>query len=178
MTQEEKSIQVLAFGGGANNWQAAINARLPDVPVTVRKNRSDLTGEFANVNCLVGFNIPDSLFDQLPKLEWIQCMSVGVDKLTGNPRIPAHVRITNTQRLYGDAIAEYVIWAMLTLSRRFHTMLYNQAARKWQQVFGDTVSGKTIGIVGVGDVGRNVAERVFNFGQGGADAYCTAMKNR
>jgi len=105
----------------------------------------------------VGWQFPDALFRQLPKLEWIQCLSVGVDKLVRHPDIPSSVRITNTGGLYGDAISEYVLWAILTLSRRFHTVLQNQAKRRWEQVGGSVLKGSTVGIIGIGDVGKQVA---------------------
>jgi len=157
MNDGEKMVEILTFGGGAQHWRQVIESRVPGVGV---RDQSRLNGRPHNldrVRVLIGWKFPDALFDLLPALEWIQCLSVGVDTLIANSHIPPNVRITNTGRLYGDAIAEYVLWCILTLSRQFHTLVANQRRRRWRQVFGRGLAGQTIGIVGVGNVGSHVA---------------------
>ena len=151
------------FGGGAEHWASVIRACPVGGTVITCANRKELAEHYANIQCLVGWQFPDTLFDRLPNLEWIQNLSVGVDTLLKNPRIEPGVRISNTQGIYGDAIAEYVVWAMLTLFRQFHLMIQNQGKRQWQQVFGPALGGQTVGIVGLGDVGLQVAKRAAAF---------------
>jgi len=158
MTAHDKTTpDILVFGGGAEHWTSVIGECLPACNVFSSPTRKQLSGDYDNVRCLVGRNFPDPLLERLPALEWIQNLSVGIDNLIRHPLIPKHVRITNTGGLYGDAIAEYVLWAMLTLSRRFHVVMQNQQKRHWQQVFGGELAGRTVGIVGVGDIGGKVA---------------------
>ena len=157
MIENTTPPDVLVFGGLADHWKSVIEESPAGLRVTRRLNRRDDLGNLEAVRCLVGWQFPDALFRQLPKLEWIQCLSVGVDKLVRHPDIPSSVRITNTGGLYGDAISEYVLWAILTLSRRFHTVVQNQAKRRWEQVGGSVLPGSTVGIVGIGDVGKHVA---------------------
>lgn len=157
LTSQEHSIDVLTFGGNANHWKSVITECAPDRKVASSPSRKDLPHNLDGVECLVGFRFPDRLFDQLPNLKWIQNLSVGVDALMANSKILPHVRITNTKHLYGDAVSEYVIWAMLTLMRQFHTVMKNQGKRRWKQVAGTGLTGKTVGIIGLGDIGCRVA---------------------
>ena len=78
--------------------------------------------------------------------------------------VAEQIRITNVGGLYGDSIGEYVMWAMLSLFRRFHHTVRNQEKRRWHPEFGDGLSGKRIGIVGMGDVGGKVAQMASTFG--------------
>lgn len=131
---------------------------MPHSRVECSQNRKDLPADLTFVNCLVGHQFPDQVFERMPDLEWIQCLSVGVEALTTNRHIAQDIRITSARGLYGDAVAEYALWAMLTLFRKFHRVVKNQPRRKWQQVFGHSIAGKTVGIVGVGDIGGRLAQ--------------------
>jgi len=154
----------LTFGAGAEHWKMVVTDCCPELSVAASPSKRDLPANLRDVSCLIGFRFADELFDLLPNLRLIQNLSVGVESLVENPRISPHVRITNTARLYGDAIAEYVIWAMLTLFRQFHTVMRNQGKRTWKQVSGSGLAGKTVGILGLGDVGRHVARQAAALG--------------
>ena len=156
-TDNSKKVEVLTFGGGARHWQSVIESTEADCLVRCAPNRKDLPSGISETSMLVGWRFPDQLFDQLPNVRFIQCLSVGVERLVENPHIGPEVKIANTGGLYGDAVAEYAQWALLTLFRRFHVVLENQRRRRWRQIFGHGVAGKTVGIVGVGDIGRRIA---------------------
>ena len=159
MTVHDSQYDILTFGGGAAYWKSVIDESSSNFKVLCGPKIFHSPERLSEVRCLVGWNFPDKLFELLPKLQWIQSISVGVDSLVTNPQISANVRISNTRGLYGDAIAEYVVWAMLTLYRQFNVVLRNQEKRRWRQISGSGLSGKTIGIVGLGDVGTHVARQ-------------------
>jgi phosphoglycerate dehydrogenase-like enzyme len=99
----------------------------------------------------------------MPGLRWIQFISAGVDEWAENSLISPDVVVTNTKNLYADSVADYMIWALLTLTRKFDVVVINQTKRRWQQISGPTLRGKTIGILGVGSVGRALAKRATAF---------------
>ena len=164
MVDKDSSLKVLTFGGVARPWTPLIEETLNNVDVIHCQNRKTMEERYDGVKILFGWNFPDSLFSRLPDLEWIQNLSVGIDAFVNNSDLPRSVKVTNTARLYGDTIAEYVLWAMITLSRRFHHTVHNQRRRKWAQVFGPTLPGKTVGIAGLGDVGLRVASTAAALG--------------
>ena len=115
------------------------------------------------VSWLVGWKFPEGLFGNMPQLRWIQSVGVGVENWISDPTLAPNVTVTSTKGLYSDAVAEYVVWALLSLSRRFHLGMRNQLRRKWVQVTGTGLAGQTVGIAGVGQIGRAVARRLAAF---------------
>jgi phosphoglycerate dehydrogenase-like enzyme len=175
LSQQAHSFEVLTYGPAARQWNDLIEECLGGAPVRYLANRKTQREDYTDVECLVGLNVPGELLEDLPRLRWIQCLSVAVGSLPTDPRLARDVRVTNTAGLYGDAIAEYVVWAMITLFRQFHRVMQNQRKRRWQQVFGERIENKTVGILGLGNVGRNIARmsatlgmQTIGFGRPGA----------
>ena len=61
-------------------------------------------------------------------------------------------------------MAEYVLWALLTLSRKYHIVLKNQLKHRWKHVSGPGLRGKVLGILGLGYIGKEIAVRAKGFG--------------
>ena len=102
---------------------------------------------------------------------WIHSYSVGVEKCVAHPAIKDSSRIiTNSRGTTASIIGEHAIAMMLTLTRGLH--LYRDAQRQaqWRRgsVVGDsitsTVGGKTMLVLGLGSIGREVARRANALG--------------
>lgn len=103
-----------------------------------------------------------------PRLRWLHLASDGVDHLRGTPILASDVAITNT-RVFGPPIAEYVFASALAFYRDFPRMHQRfQTERvyptnQWAEYCGDELSGKTMTIVGYGEIGRALAKRAQAF---------------
>ena len=153
------STVLLIHGSSADYWTSIIRERCGDVEIITMQQCQRGEASLESVTGLIGWQFPPDIFRQMPKLRWIQYISVAVDEWAGNSLISPDVVITNTKGLYGDSVADYIIWALLTLTRKFDVVVKNQTKRRWQQISGPTLRGKTIGILGVGSVGRALAKR-------------------
>ncbi len=117
---------------------------------------------------LVGWRFPEELLQKAVNLKWIQLISASLsltEKKHGIPNYICHdVIITTAKGLYSDSVADYVIWSILTLSRKLHLVLKAQTHRNWAQHIGDDIKGKTVGILGLGKIGSSVAEKASALG--------------
>jgi phosphoglycerate dehydrogenase-like enzyme len=106
--------------------------------------------------------------DVAPRLKWLHLGSDGVDHLRGAPIMSSEVQITNT-RVFGVPIAEYVFASVLAFYREFPRMRQRfQTERvyptnQWAEYCGDELSGKTMAILGYGEIGRALAKRARAF---------------
>lgn len=157
MKNLQSAGRVLVYGGGAHNWKSAVEQHVDPQQIVICTQSNQIPENLDDIACLIGYQFPDRLLGELNSLQWIQALSVGIDKLARHPLIPEHVRITNTRGLYSREMAEYILWAMLTLHRKFHVNLHNQSKRKWKQVFGSGLMGKSVCVIGLGSVGLEVA---------------------
>jgi phosphoglycerate dehydrogenase-like enzyme len=94
------------------------------------------------------------------QLKWIQLISAGVPRDLCPVARKLELTITNLAGLYGPTIAQHALAMMLVLARNLHTVLRNQQHRKWDRDVARRMSdlqGQTLGIVGLGNIGREMA---------------------
>lgn len=164
MPSSPSSLKLLLLGDAARQFEQPILDRFPAVESVVVSPRDLGAAEFAGVQCAIGWRFPEGAFAKMPDLEWIQSIAVGVEDWVDDSSISPRVVITNTKGLYSLEVAEYVLWAMITLFRRFHLAQRNQQKRRWSQQFGCSLSGKTVGIVGMGQLGQATARNARALG--------------
>ena len=158
-----RPTSIYVHGSSFDYWTSLITKNCSDVDIVTKQQLDESATEQTNVEALIGWRFPPALFTKLPKLRWIQFISVSIDEFAISPQISPDVIVTNTRGLYGDSVADYVFWALLTLTRKFNVITRNQSKRRWQQISGPTLRDKTIGIFGVGSIGRAVAQRARAF---------------
>lgn len=108
------------------------------------------------------------------KLRWVQCHGAGVNKLVSIPElIESDVLVTNTRGAHAPTIAEHFFGMLIGLTRRLPQLYLAQQRREWvewpawPEKVGDRpigLQGMTLGIVGLGNIGRAIAERARAFG--------------
>src|SRR5207237_4432708 len=100
-----------------------------------------------------------------PRLRWIQSSSAGVGEWVRRlGLIDSPIVVTNAAGIHAVPLAEFAVFAMLYFAKRWPHMIAEQRAHHWQRCAIDTLVGKTLGIVGLGQVGRKVAELARPFG--------------
>ena len=94
-----------------------------------------------------------------PRLRWLQTTAAGLDQLESTGIFERPVTITTGKGLRSLAMAEYVVWAMLTLNQDMWERFHHQSQRLWQRRVEPMrrLQGQTLGIVGLGSVGGAAA---------------------
>ncbi|CAN5742452.1 D-2-hydroxyacid dehydrogenase [soil metagenome] len=125
-------------------------------------------GDLSDVEVLLRGPMPQGVFDRLlsrcPKLMWVHSATAGVERVLTPAALERGLAITNARGVFSDPIAEYVLMMILSVSRRLPQLLELQRERTWQPLEGREMSDLTIGIVGLGSIGRRVAELAAAFG--------------
>lgn len=100
-----------------------------------------------------------------PKVRWLHTESAGVDHVL-TPEILAKpgLTVTDSGPAYGITIGEFVLAWMLMVSRHLPDLLAQQHAHQWKSVTMEELYGQTVGIVGLGPIGRSIAARCKAFG--------------
>lgn len=118
------------------------------------------------IDCEIFFGlIPPDYIPQLPYLHWFQCSFAGVNRYLTPGLFSDRVQFTNASGAYGISIAEYVICGILMLMRKMPQYMDNQAKGLWQSA-GEirSVYGSKATVVGLGDLGQNIAKRLKALG--------------
>ncbi|MBN1658416.1 MAG: D-2-hydroxyacid dehydrogenase [Anaerolineae bacterium] len=122
-----------------------------------------------NVEVLYTFHVPDDILTIAPNLKWVQLHSAGIDHILGAPIMDSQVLITTTSGIHATPIAEYVMASILAHRWRVPHWTACQREAKWPSGRWDLYArpellGSTIGILGYGSIGREVARLAQAFG--------------
>ena len=123
---------------------------------------------FADAEILLLGAVPASVLDHIlgrsPKLRWIHSASAGVDRIATAAVRERGLTVTNARGVFSRPIAEYVVMMSLAIARRLPQLLELQRERTWQPLRGRELSELTVGIVGYGSIGEEVARLLAPFG--------------
>ena len=143
--------------------------QLPEGVETIISDEFDLLREAAPRADVVlngGFNhtLFHKVFPFFTKVRWIHNMSAGVDKVLTPEVAASTVPMTNARGVFKDALAEFVVAAILYFAKDLRRMIRNQLAGVWQQFEVVEVRGKTLGVAGYGEIGRESARLAHALG--------------
>ena len=99
----------------------------------------------------------------LPALVWSQSIWAGVEPLL-DPASHRDYILTNARGVFGGLMSEYILGYLLTHERKIFQRLEDQKNKRWDDSDTGTLRGKTIGILGVGSIGAEVARTAKFFG--------------
>ena len=106
----------------------------------------------------------DRFLVRAPRLNWVHSATAGVERVLTPAGRARGLLISNARGVFSGPIAEYVLMMILAVSRRLPQLLELQHERTWQPLQGTELRDVTVGIVGLGSIGRAVAELASAFG--------------
>jgi len=140
----------------------SVDARIRVVAATDLARAIELAPQ---AEIMVGWNVPREAVQRAPKLRWIHSTAAGVDQLLHPEVLEREIVITSSSGIH-QPLVEHVFAMVLALTRRLHIAIRNQMHRRWErrQAMGDEVRGKTMGVLGLGHIGAEIAEKAHVFG--------------
>ena len=123
----------------------------------------DNAGAFDEADCVFGEPTLEEI-SRMPRLQWIQMSWAGADRYTGSPDFPRDVQVCCATGAYGGIIAEYLFGAIVALYRHFPVYARQMSEGVWKpRLPGRGIAGKTVLVLGAGDIGSAFARRLVPF---------------
>jgi len=143
--------------------------RFPDLkPVLKTTIGHDLEGfeeALAQSDAIVAWKFPrENLRKRAPHLKWIHIIGAGAEHLMPLDWLPRGVVLTNNRGVHAPKAAEYAAMALLMLNAQMPALMTSQRHRSWDRRFTTTLAGKTLLIVGVGNMGGAAARSARRLG--------------
>ena len=98
------------------------------------------------------------LLAAFPSIEWVHVRSAGIDFLVSDQLSETSVTITNAKGQFSSSLAEYTVMAMSYFAKDLPRLMRQKKAKNWDKFDVEELRGKTLGIVGYGDIGRACAK--------------------
>jgi phosphoglycerate dehydrogenase-like enzyme len=143
---------------------AQLRVGMPDREIVVSHQDEELRTRIGEIEVLLAFRPPRGMWSGARRLRLIQMMGAGVDALLPAPDLPAQVQVTNARGLHGVQMSEFALAMILALAKRIPRALEQQRAHLWKLYGMPQLTGKTLGILGLGAIGAAVAEKAHAFG--------------
>jgi phosphoglycerate dehydrogenase-like enzyme len=105
----------------------------------------------------MAYGVPPGLLPAMPKLRWVQSMTAGVEGWLGLPDLPEGILLTCARGTHRESMPENIIGALMYVAKPYAAAVENQKQRKWVQTVAQPLTGKTLGILGLGAIGQEVA---------------------
>jgi phosphoglycerate dehydrogenase-like enzyme len=143
-------------------------ARLQDIPHIRIVDTAPSAEIGGNITAILTWAGPKQLlretFLACPKLRWIHSRGAGVDSVLFPELVESNVVLTNGKGVFSSSLGEYALAAILYFAKDISRLRRQQAARLWAPFDVERIEGQTVGIIGYGDIGKAVAERVHAMG--------------
>lgn len=105
-----------------------------------------------------------TVLNAAPRLKVVSRWGVGIDSVDLNTATDLGIVVTNCPGSMTDPVADYTFALMLSISRRIVDGDNLMRSGQWGELGGVLVCGKTLGLVGMGQIGQGVAKRAIGFG--------------
>jgi phosphoglycerate dehydrogenase-like enzyme len=151
---------VLLWTDSPGPYIAAISrAGLADRVVidTVGRAQQPSGTQRADTTVLLAAGAPAGLLTEMPNLTWAQSLTAGVEGWLALPDLPPGLTLTCARGTHRESMPENILGALFHITKSYGDIVEDQKQSYWRQRVAIPLNGKTLGILGLGAIGQEVA---------------------
>ncbi|MDO6712467.1 D-2-hydroxyacid dehydrogenase [Aliiglaciecola sp. 2_MG-2023] len=138
-------------------------AKIADLSIQICPKDPALISDAHTIDVVLGEpNLCIDVLPHCPNVKWIQSTWAGIKPFFDSA--PHDFKLTGVKDIFGPQMREYVFSYLLYFARRIQTFKDLQTNRNWTQPLCAPLQGKTIGILGMGSIGTEIAKTAKHFG--------------
>ena len=124
------------------------------VEIFIDWDEDNFNSSMSNSDILLTWNFPTSNLKRVsPNLKWIHCISAGIEHLLPLDWMFEGLVLTNNSGVHSKKAGEYGLMSVLMLHNHIPKIVSNQKNKKFESLFSTPIAGKTIVVVGTGNLG-------------------------
>jgi phosphoglycerate dehydrogenase-like enzyme len=142
-----------------------LSQEFPKLQITQRNSYEGVEEDLRDAEVLFTLSLRPEQFAAAPQLRWIHAPSAAVHQLLFPQLVKSEVVVTNSREVHGPVVAEHVIALIFALAKKILQAVRLQEKRTWGQeaiwkqgAHPREIAGATLGLIGVGSIGRRVAQ--------------------
>jgi phosphoglycerate dehydrogenase-like enzyme len=124
---------------------------------TLPRKQKPSAEQMARTEALMAYGAPPGLLPAMPKLRWVQAMTAGVEGWVALPDLPENLTLTCARGTHRESMPENIIGALFYVAKPYAAAVENQKHSRWASRVAQPLTGKTLGILGLGAIGQDVA---------------------
>jgi phosphoglycerate dehydrogenase-like enzyme len=143
----------------------------PEIEITHFADYAGIEEQVRDAEVAIAWSLRPEQIKMAKKLRWIHSPAAAVHQLMFPELVNSDIVLTNAREVHGPVVAEHVIALVLALAKLLPEAIRLQQKRTWgQQILWESsprpreIAGATLGLVGIGSIGREVAKRAAALG--------------
>jgi phosphoglycerate dehydrogenase-like enzyme len=145
---------------------SGLREQFPDVTFHEGAVIPDETMAIVDAALVEGYALPDDELERMAKLRWLQCTHATAFMLLTQPVRDRHIRVSSGRGLHSVPFAELTVAFIFAMAKHIPTAAVAQREHRWAEGLPYTVEvqGKTLGLVGFGYIGSEIAKKMHGLG--------------
>ena len=152
----------LLWTDGAEAYRKAITAagldqriRLEELP----RNTTPSTAQLQEAEAMLTWGPPAGTLAQMPKLRWAQALTAGVEHWLARTDLSPSLTLTCARGTHRVQMPENILGALFHITKPYAAIVGDNAASTWTRRVSSTLAGQTLGILGLGAIGQELARK-------------------
>jgi phosphoglycerate dehydrogenase-like enzyme len=113
----------------------------------------------ARCEAMLAFRAGAGVLARMPRLRWLQALTAGVEGWLALPDLPKNLTLTCARGTHRVQMPENILGALFHLTKPYAGIAQDQTERRWRRRVSSTLAGATLGILGLGVIGQEVARK-------------------
>lgn len=154
--------RLLLWTDNAGPYEAAIAAAGLADRVTMRampRKETPAGEDLTETEVLLGWGAPAGLLPRMTKLRWAQSLTAGVEGWLALPDLPPGLTLTCARGTHRESMPENILGAIFHITKPYHLIEGDNREAKWVRRMATPLSGRTLGILGLGAIGVELARK-------------------
>ncbi len=135
--------------------EAGLSPRVT-VETLARKDQPS-QAQLTQTEAILAWGAPPGLLSRMPNLRWAQALTAGVEGWLALPDLPTGLTLTCARGTHRESMPENILGALFYLTKPYAACVADQHQSKWTRRVATPLTGQTLGILGLGAVGQDVA---------------------
>ena len=131
---------------------------------TLPRKEKPSAEQLASTEALMAYTVPPGMLPRMTKLRWAQVMTAGVEEWLALPDLPANLTLTCARGTHTESMPENILGALFYVAKPYATAVENQKRGQWVRTVAQPLTGSTLGILGLGVIGQQVARIATSLG--------------
>lgn len=162
MEIQVKDLTLLIANPWVDRYAESISRRFPQLDIIktelLNEEKEAISEDVSEVDIILSFTPLIRSQPKMKHLKWFQALAAGFDHIAGSGVLTEDVILTNAAGVAGIGISEFTIAMMLAFAKKFPMLFDKQSKREWGFWCSGELNGKTLGILGLGHLGRPLAK--------------------
>lgn len=124
---------------------------------TLPRKATPSTTQLAETEVVLAAGMPAGVLPRMERLRWAQALTAGVESWLALPDLPPGLTLTSARGTHRESMPENILGALFHLTKPYAAIVEDQKSSKWSHRIAVPLNGKTLGILGLGAIGQDLA---------------------